>query len=719
LHNVTAAPLAHLELVCFGPPLARLDGGDAPADVLWRKHLGLLIYLALSPDRARSREHLLGLLWPEKPEKDARHSLNEAVRRLRVGLGAQRLLTQGDTITLNGEALSVDVIRFATLAPDKPAEAALLLRGDFLEGFTVDDAPGFEDWATRERTRWRARGAAVLVALGEAALAAGRLPDAEEATFRALALEPHSEAAARTRLRAMALRGDTAGALAWYHEFVDGVARDLGERPGRELEALADRIRTRSWQRTSNAAPAAETAPPYVGQEAGQRTAFRVIAEATAGAPRVLAIIGGPGLGKTRLITECLARAALEGAATVLASPLESDYDAEWSTLRALARAGLTTVPGSAATDPVALAMLAGVWSERSDRHTTADHGEVASAMARLFAAVVEERPLVVAVDDAHFADGATLAALGAALAEVRTGALALVFGCLPEAERGPAALTRLRSEVGLRLKGDSVRLAPLMAADIDRLVAFLAPWCVDPGGQRRLGRRVMFETGGNPFFTVTLLQALARASTMREDVLVWPRPGITIDGPLPISMPDLVRMAVVARASSLDPLDLQLLRAASVVGTALDLDVLRETSGLAPEALEDSLARLERAGFLWFDGRRYSPAAPLMADVVRRECLTPGQRSALRQRAAQALARRDDMEARVLRVELLAELEPGEAVLADALEAADEALATGAARGARRALAAADRIVASGIGGGAAARDRIASLRSRVDLLG
>jgi len=318
-------------------------------------------------------------------------------------------------------------------------------------------------------------------------------------------------------------------------------------------------------------------------------------------------------------------------------------------------------------------------------------------------------------VDNAHFADGATLASLAAALAEVRTGPLAFVFTCLPEGDRGPPALTQLRSEVGLRLKGDSVRLVPLRATDIDQLVVALAPWCAGLERRERLGRRVMFETAGNPFFTVTLLQALSRASTMREDVLAWPRPGATNDGPLPISMPDLVRMAVVARASALDPIDLQLLRAASV-GGALDLDALGQTSGLAPEALENGLARLERAGFLGFDGHRYALTAPLMGEVVRRECLTPGQRTALRQRAAQALANRTDMEARVLRVELLTELQPDDAILSDALSAADEALNAGAPRGAHRALAAADRILARGVGVGQ--RDRVAALRHRLDAL-
>jgi DNA-binding SARP family transcriptional activator len=706
--------LAQLELVCFGPPTARLAGREPPPDVVWRKHLGLLIYLAFSPDRTRARDHLLGLLWPEKPEAHARHSLNEAVRRLRARLGAERLLTRGDAITLHDAGLSVDALRFAALPPERSAEAVALLRGDFLEGFTVDDAPAFEEWAARERTRWRARGAGTLVMTGEAALAAGRLVDAEEAALHALALEPHGEAGARLRLRTMALRGDTAGALACYHEYAGRLETELGERPSRDLEALVERIRSRTWHRVP--APPADAAPPLVGREKAQRTAFRVIGAALAGASRTLVFVGDPGLGKTRLLNETLARAALDGAVTVVATPLASDHDAPWSTLRALGRAGLVTAPGSAATDPEALAVLAGVLPEigSGPPRIPTDHAEVASALARLLATVVEERPLVVAVDDAHYADGATLAAIGAALAEVRTGPLALVVTCLPDAGRGPPALTRLRGEVGRRLNGESLRLEPLAPADVRRLVEALAPWCADEEVRERLARRTMFETAGSPFLAVTLLQALARASTMRSDVLAWPSRGSTIESPLPISVPDLVRMAVVARVSELDPDDLQLLRAASIGGLGLDLEVLGETSGLAGPVLDEGLARLERAGLVTCDGRRYSFAAPLIAEVVRRDCLTPGQRRALRRRAADLLATREDMEACVLRVELLSELEPSGTVLAMALATADDALATGALRSAHRALAAAERVVKEGVGS-AAEHQRIAALRDAI----
>ena len=655
---------APLELVCLGPPTARLGGKDPPSDVLWRKHLGLLIYLALSPDRSRARDHLVGVFWPEVPEDAARHSLNEALRRLRAGLGAGRLIRRGELITLEGVGLRVDVKDFEEQAARHRVEAARLLRGDFLEGFSVDDAPGFEDWAARERMRLRAKCAGALIDLGEEALAVGRLHDAEEFALRALALESHSEAAARLRMSAMALRGDSAGALAWFHEFEARLISEIGEGPSPELQALAKRIREGIARKPTP--PPEEPVAPLVGDEEVRRRAFHVMSDATAGVPRTLVIVGGDGMGKTRILSECLDRAHLYGAFPIVATPLESDHDASWSTLRALARAGLARAPGIAATDPAALGVLATVAFDLPGPvpRVPADRGEAVAALTQLLAAVAEEHPLVLAVDDAHYADGATLEALSAAFAAVQHRPLTLVVSCVPEAERGPAELTQLRSQVGRRLAGDTVRLAAFTQEDIRQLVDAMAPWCPDEESRARLTRRVTHETGGIPFLAVTLLQALQRASTMRADLLAWPPPGQTITSPLPISVPDLVRMAVVARVSLLQPRDLQLLRTASVGGRSFDAELLAGMCDLAPGALQDALARIERAGLAVFDGFRYAFAAPLIAEVVRRECLTPGQRSTLLRRAAEALGGRDDMDARVLRVEMLSEGAPGREVL-------------------------------------------------------
>src|ERR687893_3093485 len=60
----------------MGPVELSVDGGPAPPELLWRKHLALLVYLARSPRRGRSREHLMGLLWGDRTDVAARHSLS-------------------------------------------------------------------------------------------------------------------------------------------------------------------------------------------------------------------------------------------------------------------------------------------------------------------------------------------------------------------------------------------------------------------------------------------------------------------------------------------------------------------------------------------------------------------------------------------------------------------------------------------------------------------
>src|SRR2546430_8139171 len=78
-----------LSLRVLGPARVTVGGAEAPPppELLWRKHLALLVYLARSPRKSRTREHLVGLLWSDRDEKQARHSLSEALRVLRRGAG--------------------------------------------------------------------------------------------------------------------------------------------------------------------------------------------------------------------------------------------------------------------------------------------------------------------------------------------------------------------------------------------------------------------------------------------------------------------------------------------------------------------------------------------------------------------------------------------------------------------------------------------------------
>src|SRR6476661_4210414 len=119
----------------LGPVGLSMDGGPAPPELMWRKHLALLIYLARSP-RGRTREHLVALLWPDKPEAAARHSLNEAIRVLRRYLGDNSVDTTGGQVRLTAGSLRLDVDQLEELArTGEWANAARLVAGEFLEGF--------------------------------------------------------------------------------------------------------------------------------------------------------------------------------------------------------------------------------------------------------------------------------------------------------------------------------------------------------------------------------------------------------------------------------------------------------------------------------------------------------------------------------------------------------------------------------------------------------
>src|SRR5690242_4668159 len=631
-----------LELRCFGAPTARVAGQPAPPEVLWRKHLALLIYLALSPGRSRTREHLLGVLWPEKNQTYARHSLNQAVALLRARLGAGRLLSHGDSLTLSGAGLEVDAERLDA--------AATPVAGEFLEGFALDDAPAFEEWAGTARAQWHQRGAAVLTGAGETALASFRYTDAIVLARRALAYEPYGEAGVRLLMRAAALSGDIAGALAAFRDFSARLKEQLGEQPSRSLEELAERVRSMRWRRSTAIRHAEE--PTLVGRDALHRDAFALVESGLRAGPRTLLVTGDPGAGRTRLLAECGERLALGGAVLVAARPLESDREAAWSTVRALLRAGLLRAPGSAGVDPRARAVLAALDDSGGD--APRDGAELAGALAALLEAVAEEQPIGISIDDAHCSDGPSLAVLEAAIARLRHVPVVLCVTALDAWESAPRELVRLRAAVGRGLPGTALRLEALTESETQALVLGSSPWCKTDGDRERLARRMFFETRGNPFLLVTLLRGLAEASTLREEVLRWPPPRDTIDAPLPIGVPGLARRAIMARVTDLAPEVAQVLRMACIGTPVIDPALVATLVRRPLVEVERDLAALEHRHFVTFDGERYVVAAPLVAAVVTTECLEPGECRALRGRAIEWLAARSDPASQRLRANLL-----------------------------------------------------------------
>ena len=680
-----------LALHCLGPPSVRLDAREAPPDVLWRKHVALLTYLALSPDGTRSRSHLLGLLWPESPEDKARRSLNEAVRRLRSALGTERLLTRGDTLQLNANELEVDVRQFETLRAEGQLRALELIRGEFLEGFHVDDAPAFEDWMDTQRAQIRQAATGLLVARAEEQLAVNRYVEARALARRALTFDPFSEPALALGMRSAALEGDSTGALALYHDVTERVAREIGETPSSVLSALAARIRAGSWQHPGTRQ--SDLDRPLIGRREAHAQLFARVDRYPREGRACLVIVGDAGSGRTRLLAACTERLALAGATVATARLLESDHDAPWSTLRALMRGGLQLAPGLTGTDHVGLRVLAGIVPELAERVApleTHDVAQVSDALASCVSAVAEENPLAVLIDDAQWADGSTLAALRAVWSREQRAALTLVLTL----ERGAELSVELRAlvgSVGREIPGAVVRLEPLTQDDIAALTETTAPWCAGKEERERLARRVAQESGGNPFLAVTLLHDLGQTTSLRQGLVEWPPAGGTLDTSLPIAVSEVVRSAVAARVARLDEDSTAVLRAASIAGEVLDPLVLTEVSGLLPSRVDAALDRLERERFVVFDGGRYRFTGRLIAAVIESECMQAGGRRRLRERYIAALGSRDDIDSQLLRAGLLASERAPEAFEA-AVRVAERALALGAQRTASSAIRTAAR---------------------------
>jgi hypothetical protein len=127
-----------------------------------------------------------------------------------------------------------------------------------------------------------------------------------------------------------------------------------------------------------------------------------------------------------------------------------------------------------------------------------------------------------------------------------------------------------------------------------------------------------------------------------------------------------------------------------------LDVDLIAQLAGQSHEWVHERLPPLERANLVTFDGERYAFAAPLIAQAIRADFLTRGQRSAHRREAVVALAARSDVKSRVLRAELWTDVEAGRESFREAMATARVALAEGGVRTAQRALIAAERALAA-----------------------
>ncbi|MFN8470103.1 MAG: BTAD domain-containing putative transcriptional regulator [Caldilineaceae bacterium] len=317
-----------LRVHLFGAPVVQLDG--TTVDFGRHKALALLAYLAAAPT-THGRDSLAALLWPELSQQQARAALRRTLVALTQAIGKQWIgVTPQHLALLSQPGLWVDLWRFHELLAMAAAhshgtfdlcdeclaaltEAGSLYCDDFMAGFSLRDAPSFDEWQ-----RYQAESLRLDLAAAQEALACGyagrrQFDKAIACGRRRLTLDPLHEGAQRLLMRLYTWAGDRVAALHQANECSRLLALELDAAPQVETIELADAIRAGRPLPVTDEAGADHSSAlltplsqsgmplayaPFYGREVERAHIAACLADP---ACRLLTILGPGGAGKTRL----------------------------------------------------------------------------------------------------------------------------------------------------------------------------------------------------------------------------------------------------------------------------------------------------------------------------------------------------------------------------------------------------------------------------------
>jgi DNA-binding SARP family transcriptional activator/tetratricopeptide (TPR) repeat protein len=412
-----------LRLNCLGIP--RLAGSDGtPIHLRTKKHLGLLIYLAIEPPVPHRRDRLAALLWPTAGEREGRHSLATALSVLRSHLGKSGLDRSRDTVRLVPGHVDVDIAGSTEVGVEEDN-----LSG-FLEDFEIPDASDFSHWVDRLRARVMpmlrerlARRIETCRRTGDTA-GMGRVADYLQR------LDPLSEEAVRALIESRSMAGDRIGALRVFTSWQGRLAEELGATPSLDLERLAERLRS---SRSSSVLSKQESTGSVDGSSnhffLGRTDEFNLCYDnwkvAKLGRLRQVNLLGERGIGRSALLGRVAAAAALDGGSVASAAGHLDTRQIPYALLQDLTNS-LLDLPGAGGTEPEALAVLAAIAPSVRAKWTSlpttqplemAPHTlRHADSLGALIRSVAEEHPLFIAIDDVNIADPLSIVIISRAL---------------------------------------------------------------------------------------------------------------------------------------------------------------------------------------------------------------------------------------------------------------------------------------------------------------
>jgi DNA-binding SARP family transcriptional activator len=599
-----AATMAPLQLTLLGGFRARIGTGPA-LPLPTKKAQALLAYLALPAGRAHPRDKLATLLWGDSREGPARTSLRQALFGLRRALPPGAIRVDGDAVALDPAAVEVDVATLergiAEGTPAALAAAAQCYQGDLLAGLSVEGAAGFEEWLLGERERLRELALEGLAKLLAHQRNAGDADAAIQTGLTLLTLDPLQEPVHRTLMRLYLEAGRRGAALRQYQQCVAVLQRELGVEPETETKQLyQETVRRRAEAASRRPQPqrAGEgTAPeaavpetPLIGRDVELAGLRKALAEAGSGHGRAVAVLGEAGVGKSRLLAELAQEARRRGSLVLLGRAYESAQILPFGPwVDAFRTGGLIADEGVVGgLEPAWRVELARLFPELAAPGLPAASDEsrrLFEAVARLVGHVAATQPIVLMLEDLHWADEMSLRLLSF-LGRRVPGWPVLVVATAREEELADApALRRALGELRGEVHFGELVLAPLSRPDTARLVRVLSRPGSEATAAARLEEQAWTASAGNPFVVVETLRAL--------------RDGLTLREPGTLSLPQRVRDLVVGRLERLSEPSRQLLSVAAVIGREFDFALLQRASGLAEREAAGGVEELVRRRLL------------------------------------------------------------------------------------------------------------------------
>jgi DNA-binding SARP family transcriptional activator/TolB-like protein len=258
--GLSIATLGHLTVRC----------GDRALAISGRKARALLGYLAVSDAHEATRERLVGVLWSEVDESNARASLRQTLRELRLAFqaaGVDAMKTDKLSVALNRALVHIDLSEVLESAKDGRVHPRLLeierALEHLLEEFDSVD-PAFRTWLLAKRQALHDR----FLQHFEEALKAEASPRCADVARAILNLDPTHEVAARALIRIKADAGDVGGALGVYKVLWDLLEEEYDVEPSKETQELIAAIKLAQPEMGSGSNLSADV-PPLVHVETG------------------------------------------------------------------------------------------------------------------------------------------------------------------------------------------------------------------------------------------------------------------------------------------------------------------------------------------------------------------------------------------------------------------------------------------------------------------